>query len=174
MTGEPAIKDEMARLEAVKKVCDSVGRKLGDSVAQGQERVAELEARGEVSVDEVVCGISIVHNQYVFILSLTVDVNGPDVRRLIDLVAEDNAIEDTIYHMTRALDSERIDLDRYMKVSIWACQSDILADRPVYSYIGEGTVYKAGTHRAYPPRHGTDTRMVALLAEKRRRLGVRV
>jgi len=55
----------MARLEAVKKVCDSVGRKLGDAVAQGQERVAELEARGEVSVDEVVCGISIVHNQYV-------------------------------------------------------------------------------------------------------------
>ena len=37
-------------------------------------------------------------------------------RRLIDLVAEDNAIEDTIYHMTRALDNERIDLDRYMKV----------------------------------------------------------
>lgn len=36
--------------------------------------------------------------------------------RLIDLVAEDNAIEDTIYHMTRALDNERIDLDRYMKV----------------------------------------------------------
>jgi ESCRT-I complex subunit TSG101 len=36
--------------------------------------------------------------------------------RLIDLVAEDNAIEDTIYHMTRALDTERIDLDRYMKV----------------------------------------------------------
>jgi ESCRT-I complex subunit TSG101 len=52
-------------LEAVNKVCDSVGRKLGDAVAQGQERVAELEARGEVSVDEVVCGISIVHNQYV-------------------------------------------------------------------------------------------------------------
>jgi len=42
--------------------------------------------------------------------------------RLIDLVAEDNAIEDTIYHMTRALDNERIDLDRYMKV----CPIDLL------------------------------------------------
>ena len=31
-------------------------------------------------------------------------------------MAEDNAIEDTIYHMTRALDAERIDLDRYLKV----------------------------------------------------------
>ena len=38
--------------------------------------------------------------------------------RLIDLVAEDNAIEDTIYHMTRALDSERVDLDRFLKVSL--------------------------------------------------------
>ncbi|WWC58645.1 uncharacterized protein I303_101189 [Kwoniella dejecticola CBS 10117] len=96
-SGEPAIRDEMSRLEAVKKVCDSTGRKLGDVVHSGQERVAELEGKGEISVDELVCGISIVHNQ------------------LIDLVAEDNAIEDTIYHMTRALDAERVDLDRYLK-----------------------------------------------------------
>jgi ESCRT-I complex subunit TSG101 len=65
MSGEPAIRDEMARLEAVKTVCDSVGRKMQDVVAKGEERVVELENRGEVSVDEVVCGISIVHNQYV-------------------------------------------------------------------------------------------------------------
>ena len=38
--------------------------------------------------------------------------------RLIDLVAEDNAIEDTIYHITRALDAERIDLDRFLKVNL--------------------------------------------------------
>lgn len=63
LSGEPAIRDEMARLEAVKKVCDSVGRKMDDVVARGEERVAELEGRGEVSVDELVCGISIVHNQ---------------------------------------------------------------------------------------------------------------
>jgi ESCRT-I complex subunit TSG101 len=115
VSGEPAIRDEMARLEAVKKVCDSVGRKLGEAVEKGQERVAELEARGEVSVDEVVCGISIVHNQYVMLsryIEMIVWLTG----RLIDLVAEDNAIEDTIYHMTRALDNERVDLDRYMKV----------------------------------------------------------
>ncbi|WVN85480.1 uncharacterized protein L203_100626 [Cryptococcus depauperatus CBS 7841] len=96
-TGEPAIRDEMARLEAVKKVCDSVGKRMEDVVHQGEARVVELEAKGEVGVDELVCGISIVHNQ------------------MIDLVAEDNAIEDTIYHMTRALDAERVDLDRYLK-----------------------------------------------------------
>lgn len=55
----------MARLEAVKKVCDSVGRRMEEVVRAGEERVQELEAKGEVSVDEVVCGISIVHNQYV-------------------------------------------------------------------------------------------------------------
>ena len=64
-SGEPAIRDEMARLEAVRKVCDSVGRRMEELVARGEERVAELEGRGEVSVDEVVCGISIVHNQSV-------------------------------------------------------------------------------------------------------------
>lgn len=62
-SGEPAIKDEMARLEAVKKVCDSVGRKLDEVVAKGDERVVDLEQKEEISVDEVVCGISIVHNQ---------------------------------------------------------------------------------------------------------------
>ncbi|WVQ97403.1 hypothetical protein IAU59_004516 [Kwoniella sp. CBS 9459] len=97
VSGEPAIRDEMARLEAVRKVCDSTGRKLADVVHAGEDRVAELDSKGETSVDELVCGISIVHNQ------------------LIDLVAEDNAIEDTIYHMTRALDAERVDLDRYLK-----------------------------------------------------------
>ena len=65
VSGEPAIRDEMARLEAVKKVCDSVGRKMDEVVAKGEERVIELEGRGEVSVDEVVCGISIAHNQSV-------------------------------------------------------------------------------------------------------------
>lgn len=62
-SGEPAIRDEMARLEAVKKVCDAVGQKLEGVVNAGERRVAELEERGDVSVDEVVCGISIVHNQ---------------------------------------------------------------------------------------------------------------
>jgi ESCRT-I complex subunit TSG101 len=63
LTGEPAIKDEMARLEAVRKVCESVEKKMSDVVKKGEERVVELEQRGEVEVDEVVCGISIVHNQ---------------------------------------------------------------------------------------------------------------
>jgi ESCRT-I complex subunit TSG101 len=62
-SGEPAIKDEMARLQAVLKVCEATAGKLGEVVARGEARVGELESRGEVGVDEVVCGISIVHNQ---------------------------------------------------------------------------------------------------------------
>ncbi|KAJ9097143.1 hypothetical protein QFC21_004812 [Naganishia friedmannii] len=96
-TGSPAIRDEMARLEAVREVCEGVVNRVGAVVSAGEKRCEELQARGEVSVDEVVCSISIVHNQ------------------LIDLVAEDNAIEDTVYHLTRALDAERLDLDRFLK-----------------------------------------------------------
>lgn len=38
--------------------------------------------------------------------------------RLFDLVADDNAIVDTIYYLGKALNSERIDLVTFMKVYI--------------------------------------------------------
>lgn len=37
--------------------------------------------------------------------------------RLFELVAEDNAIEDTIYHLHRALNAGRIDLEKFLRVS---------------------------------------------------------
>lgn len=37
--------------------------------------------------------------------------------RVINLVAEDNAIEDTLYHLHRALGAGRIDLERFLRVS---------------------------------------------------------
>ena len=37
--------------------------------------------------------------------------------RLVNLVAEDNAIEDTMYYLHRALNSGRIDLERFLRVS---------------------------------------------------------
>lgn len=67
-SGEPAVRDEMARLEAVKNVCDAVGSRMQAVVGAGEKRVAELEERGDVSVDEVVCSISIVHNQWVLVV----------------------------------------------------------------------------------------------------------
>lgn len=37
---------------------------------------------------------------------------------MINLVAEDNAIEDTIYHLHRALNAGRIDLERFLRVRV--------------------------------------------------------
>lgn len=39
------------------------------------------------------------------------------LNRLVNLVAEDNAIEDTIYHLHRALNTGRVDLERFLRVS---------------------------------------------------------
>jgi ESCRT-I complex subunit TSG101 len=36
--------------------------------------------------------------------------------RLVNLVAEDNAIEDTIYHLHRALNTGQVDLERFLRV----------------------------------------------------------
>ena len=51
-------------------------------------------------VDELVCGESVVHNQ------------------LIELVAEDLALEDTIYQLGKALSGESVnlDLEKFLKV----------------------------------------------------------
>jgi len=99
LTGIPAIRDEMARLEAVRDVCRGVAARLRETVQTAEMGVAELKRKGDPPVDELVCSTSIVHNQ------------------LVDLVAEDNAIEDTIYHLHRALNAGRIDLDRFLRTT---------------------------------------------------------
>ncbi|KAK7693592.1 hypothetical protein QCA50_003161 [Cerrena zonata] len=99
LAGEPAIRDEMARLEAVRDVCQNVAGRLRTVVTDGERNVADLRRRGDPEVDELVCSTTIVHNQ------------------LINLVAEDNAIEDTIYHLHRALNAGRIDLERFLRAT---------------------------------------------------------
>lgn len=99
LAGEPAIRDEMARLEAVRDVCRNVADRTRRTVEQAESNVAELRRKGEPEVDELVCATSIVHDQ------------------LINLVAEDNAIEDTIYHLHRALNAGRIDLDKFLRAT---------------------------------------------------------
>lgn len=99
LTGEPAIRDEMARLEAVRDVCRGVSDRLRNVVAHGEANVNDLKNKGDPPVDELLCSTTIVHNQ------------------LIDLIAEDNAIEDTIYHLHRALNAGRIDLERFLRTT---------------------------------------------------------
>lgn len=56
----------------------------------------------------------------------------PFVFRLINLVAEDNAIEDTVYHLHRALNTGRIDLERFLRVrAILFLGRTFLISRPV-------------------------------------------
>ncbi|KAI0064599.1 UEV-domain-containing protein [Artomyces pyxidatus] len=99
LAGEPAVRDEMARLEAVRDVCRGVAGRLRGTVELAEKNVAELKRKGDPPVDELVCSTSIVHNQ------------------LIDLIAEDNAIEDTVYHLHRALNAGRMDLDRFLRTT---------------------------------------------------------
>ncbi|KAF8503348.1 UEV-domain-containing protein [Russula emetica] len=99
LKGVPAIRDEMGRLEAVRDVCRGVANRLREVVQTAERGVSELKRKGDPPVDELVCSTSIVHNQ------------------VVDLVAEDNAIEDTIYHLHRALNAGRIDLDRFLRTT---------------------------------------------------------
>ncbi|KAH6918619.1 UEV domain-containing protein [Coprinopsis sp. MPI-PUGE-AT-0042] len=97
LAGQPAIRDEMARLEAVRDICRGVAERTKDAVQKAESNVTQLKRKGDPEVDELVCATSIVHNQ------------------LINLVAEDNAIEDTVYHLHRALNCGRIDLERFLR-----------------------------------------------------------
>ena len=68
LAGEPAIRDEMARLEAVRDVCRSVSTRVHAVVENAERNVAELKRKGDPDVDELVCATTIVHNQYVQLL----------------------------------------------------------------------------------------------------------
>ena len=63
LTGEPAIRDEMARLEAVRDVCRGASNRLRNVVTQGEANVTELRNKGDPPVDELLCSTTIVHNQ---------------------------------------------------------------------------------------------------------------
>lgn len=63
LSGEPAIKDEMARLAAVHDICCSVSDRTGVAVREAEANVADLRRKGDPAVDELVCATTIVHNQ---------------------------------------------------------------------------------------------------------------
>ncbi|UZJ55349.1 hypothetical protein CBS101457_004669 [Exobasidium rhododendri] len=95
--GEPAIRDEMARLEAVRDVCRATGDGLHEAVSKGSRRIEELKVRNEPEIDGMICATSIVGNQ------------------LIDLVAADSAIGDTLFYLGQALHSEVIEVEKFLK-----------------------------------------------------------
>jgi hypothetical protein len=61
--------------------------------------------------------------------------------------------------MTRALDNERIDLDRFLKV----CQTSLMVSSnliPVYTVTRKGAVHEAGVDRTDLAWHGAISRVV--------------
>ena len=136
LTGEPAIRDEMARLEAVRDVCRGVSDRLRNVVAQGEANINDLRNKGDPPVDELLCSTTIVHNQSVSSSSVARRLADPGFLspcRLIDLIAEDNAIEDTMYHLHRALNAGRIDLERFLRVNLIASTITLShGSRPFY------------------------------------------
>ncbi|EDR14818.1 uncharacterized protein LACBIDRAFT_305951 [Laccaria bicolor S238N-H82] len=99
LSGEPVIHDEMARLEAVRDVCRNVAFRTNGAVQQVEANISELRRKGDPEVDELICSTNIVHNQ------------------LINLIADDHSIEDTVYHLHRALNTGRIDLERFLRTT---------------------------------------------------------
>ncbi|CAM0137856.1 unnamed protein product [Umbelopsis sp. WA50703] len=91
------------------RLLTDVKQRLQNNIDLVQHKNQEIEKTLEqvnnlpdVVVDESLCGTTVVYNQ------------------LFDLVAEDNAIVDTIYYLSRALNTEVIDLATFMKAS-YAC-----------------------------------------------------
>lgn len=64
LAGEPAIRDEMARLEAVRDVCRVVADRLRATVNSAETNLQELRRKGDPEVDELICSTTIVYNQY--------------------------------------------------------------------------------------------------------------
>ncbi|KAG0288014.1 hypothetical protein BGZ96_008158 [Linnemannia gamsii] len=60
-------------------------------------KIEQIRTWPEEPVDEIICGSSVVHNQ------------------LFELVAEEIAIEDTIYYLDQALRQDKVELNAYMK-----------------------------------------------------------
>lgn len=89
LAGEPAIRDEMARLEAVKDVCRNVAARLRSTIEQADRNLAELRRKGDPEVDELVCSTSIVHNQHVSVPAICPRSVTADQRALFPSVQVD-------------------------------------------------------------------------------------
>ncbi|KAF9182574.1 hypothetical protein BGZ51_004660 [Haplosporangium sp. Z 767] len=66
-------------------------------IEQLNAKIEQIRSWPEEPVDEIICGSSVVHNQ------------------LFELVAEEIAIEDTIYYLGKALSQDKVELNAYMK-----------------------------------------------------------
>lgn len=88
---------EQHELRRIAAVCDTDAEILRERIAMADRVIHDCRTRELPDVDSMVVAGSVVETQ------------------LYDLVAEDMAIEDTIYVLGKALDRERIGLDVFLK-----------------------------------------------------------
>ncbi|KAG0176489.1 hypothetical protein DFQ29_006060 [Apophysomyces sp. BC1021] len=95
--GEMHIENEYRRLLDVReRLCKNM-EILSSRATEVDDVTTAVNTMPDVAVDEALCGTTVVYNQ------------------MFELVADDNAIVDTIYYLGEALNSERIDLATFMK-----------------------------------------------------------
>jgi ESCRT-I complex subunit TSG101 len=115
MDGESTIRAGLRRLEDEKLV---VGRSI-DALCRSAEELRQMiavqSATVEPGVDELVSPTDVIYKQYVFNNNNNNNNNNNYLKRLMECMAEDDAIEDTIYYVGKALAAGRVDLPSFMK-----------------------------------------------------------
>ncbi|ODQ66444.1 UEV-domain-containing protein [Nadsonia fulvescens var. elongata DSM 6958] len=89
--------NELQELNNISQTCDQNETILKEKIDQAKSVISEIDSRGQPDIDDVVCADNAVFNQ------------------LYDLVADDQAIDDTIYALSQALDRDRLKLDMFMR-----------------------------------------------------------
>ncbi|KAI7901444.1 Vps23 core domain-containing protein [Cokeromyces recurvatus] len=95
--GELCIEQEFRALNDIKDRLKYNNSILEKGLKEIDPIIERVNSMPDVQVDETICGTTVVANQ------------------LFELVADDNAISDTVYFLAKALNSERIDLATFMK-----------------------------------------------------------
>lgn len=95
--GTDIIKETIRRLsDAEAKVATNIDV-LSAKNYELTDLIAKLKNEPEVKVDEILVGSGVIYNQ------------------LINVVAEEHALDDTLYYLGKALNSERIELSVFLK-----------------------------------------------------------
>lgn len=92
-----SVRTEMVELDRIVQASHENEKILTEKIQQAQALIQSLQERTAPNIDEIVVAENVVYNQ------------------LYDLVAETNAIEDTMYILSKALDKGRISLDAFLK-----------------------------------------------------------
>ncbi|CCG83553.1 Predicted protein [Taphrina deformans PYCC 5710] len=95
-----ALSSEMHTLTRLVHVSGNNAKILQDKIAQAKQLIDETKQEGVPEVDQCLVAQNVVYNQ------------------LYDAVTQELAIEDTIYALGKALETERLSMDDFLKVTL--------------------------------------------------------